>query len=62
MSAEKSLIYEFVGEAKELRFYFEKKAGRWLIDDVRIIGPNGWTLSTVLKYGDDRPVTHGAGF
>jgi hypothetical protein len=34
-------------------FYFERVAGRWLIDDIRWPGPDGWTLSLVLKYGSD---------
>ena len=34
-------------------FYFERVGGRWLIDDIRWPGPDGWTLSLVLKYGSD---------
>lgn len=37
-------------------FYFQKQNGKWLIDDVRWQGKNGYTLSLLLQYsyyGDD---------
>lgn len=33
-------------------FYFEKQNGKWLIDDVRWTGKNGWVLSLILKWSD----------
>lgn len=33
-------------------FYFEKQNGKWLIDDVRWTGKNGWVLSLTLKWSD----------
>lgn len=33
-------------------FYFEKVDGKWLIDDVRWTGKNGWVLSLILKWSD----------
>ena len=51
-----------IGKAVDLHFYFERVGHRWLIDDVRSALPDLWTLSTLLKYGYDGPVTPGAGF
>ena len=31
-------------------FYFQKQNGKWLIDDVRWEGKNGWVLSLLLQY------------
>ncbi|HSM97275.1 MAG TPA: hypothetical protein VLT91_14625, partial [Rhizomicrobium sp.] len=33
-------------------FYFEKQNDKWLIDDVRWTGKNGWVLSLILKWSD----------
>lgn len=33
-------------------FYFEKQNSKWLIDDVRWTGKNGWVLSLILKWSD----------
>ena len=33
-------------------YYFEKQNGKWLIDDVRWTGKNGWVLSLILKWSD----------
>ncbi len=41
------------GKPARVYFYFERMNGRWLIDDIRWPGPDGWTLSLVLKYGSD---------
>ncbi len=41
------------GKPARVYFYFERLNGRWLIDDIRWPGPDGWTLSLVLKYGSD---------
>ena len=41
-------------ERQELRFYFERTAGVWKLDEVISTGGGGsdaWTLSTILKYG-----------
>ncbi len=32
-------------------FYFEKSNAGWKLDDIVALGPNGYTLSVVLKYG-----------
>lgn len=36
-------------------FYFEQIGGKWLLDDMRWTGKDGFTLSLVLKYGDWGP-------
>jgi hypothetical protein len=41
------------GKPQTVVFYFEKIGGKWLIDDVRWTGKDGWVLSLVVKYGDD---------
>ena len=42
-------------KAQDLRFYFERLAGAWKLDDVISVGAgeadDAWTLSTILKYG-----------
>lgn len=47
------------GEAKVVRFFFEKEESGWKLDDARAIKggafKSGWTLSLVLKYGDYLP-------
>lgn len=51
-----------IGHPQEMHFYFQRVGHRWLIDEVRSALPDMWTLSTVLKYGYDGPIEHGAGF
>lgn len=41
------------GKPATVYFYFEQVKGHWQIDDIRWPGPDGWTLSLVLKYGSD---------
>ncbi|HEX4534650.1 MAG TPA: hypothetical protein VH000_10495 [Rhizomicrobium sp.] len=41
------------GKPATVYFYFEHVKGHWQIDDIRWPGPDGWTLSLVLKYGSD---------
>jgi hypothetical protein len=43
------------GKVETVVYYFEQIGGKWLIDDIRWTGTNGWTLSLVLKYGDYGP-------
>lgn len=45
------------GRPQVNRFYFERSAGRWFLDDVRNepeagVEGSGWTLSLILKYDD----------
>ncbi|HEY2071197.1 MAG TPA: DUF3828 domain-containing protein [Rhizomicrobium sp.] len=40
------------GKPQTAIFYFEKQGGKWLIDDVRWTGKDGWVLSLAAKYGD----------
>ena len=40
------------GKRQSVTFYFEQQNGRWLIDDIRWHGADGWVLSLLLKYGD----------
>jgi hypothetical protein len=42
-----------LGKKQEIHFYFEKIASRWLLDDVRSVTGETWTLSLILKYGWD---------
>jgi hypothetical protein len=37
----------------EIRFYFEKTAAGWKLDDARSVLGEQWTLSLILKYGWD---------
>jgi hypothetical protein len=39
------------GKKQDILFYFERTKAGWKIDDVQSLGPNGWTLSVVYKYG-----------
>lgn len=42
--------------AETIRFYFEKAADGWRLDDMRSAGKEAWTLSLLLKYSwDDDP-------
>lgn len=41
------------GAPEEIRFYFERTAAGWRLDDARSVGKDGWTLSLILKYGWD---------
>jgi len=41
------------GNPTEIHFYFEKTASGWKLDDARSVVGNQWTLSLVLKYGND---------
>jgi hypothetical protein len=43
------------GKVETVVYYFEQVGGKWLIDDLRWTGKDGWTLSLVLKYGDYGP-------
>lgn len=43
------------GKVETVVYYFEQIGGKWLLDDLRWTGNNGWTLSLVLKYGDYGP-------
>jgi hypothetical protein len=43
------------GKVETVVYYFEQINGKWLIDDLRWTGKDGWTLSLVLKYGDYGP-------
>jgi hypothetical protein len=43
------------GKPTTVVFYFEQIGGKWLIDDLRWTGKDGWTLSLVLKWGDYGP-------
>jgi hypothetical protein len=38
---------------EEMHFYFEKSGNGWLLDDVRSLKGETWTLSLILKYGWD---------
>ena len=45
------------GHPEELHYYFERTKAGWKLDDVSsVVGGDegGWTLSVLLKYGDDR--------
>ena len=49
--------FKNIGTPEEMHFYFEKTPGGWLLDDVRSLKGESWTLSLVLKYGwDSGPV------
>jgi hypothetical protein len=54
-NARKVVIAKFknIGTPEEMHFYFEKSANGWLLDDVRSLKGESWTLSLVLKYGWD---------
>ena len=39
------------GQSETIRSYWEKTGGRWRLDDMQSVGPLGWTLSVILKYG-----------
>lgn len=39
------------GKQQDQLFYFEKTTAGWKIDDVQSLGPDGWTLSVIYKYG-----------
>ena len=43
--------FDLDGRKKEIEFYFENSKKGWKLDDVRLLGKNGWTLSLILKYG-----------
>jgi|SRR5579871_3009757 len=42
-----------IGTPEDIRFYFEKAADGWKLDDARSAGKDKWTLSLILKYGWD---------
>ena len=42
-----------LGAKEETHFYFERGSKGWLLDDIRSLRGTGWTLSTILKYGED---------
>jgi hypothetical protein len=42
-----------IGQKENIHFYFERTAAGWLLDDMRSLRGTGWTLSTILKYGED---------
>jgi hypothetical protein len=42
-----------IGKKEEIHFYFERGRDGWLLDDMRSLRGTGWTLSTILKYGED---------
>jgi hypothetical protein len=42
-----------IGKKENIHFYFEHTAAGWLLDDMRSLRGTGWTLSTILKYGED---------
>lgn len=43
------------GKVQTVVFYFEKIGGKWLVDDIRWTGKDGWVLSLLLKYSDYGP-------
>lgn len=45
--------FELDGRKQEIFFYFEDGKNGWKLDDVRLAGKDGWTLSLILKYGWD---------
>jgi hypothetical protein len=54
-NARKIVIAKFKngGKPEEMHFYFEKSGNGWLLDDVRSLKGETWTLSLILKYGWD---------
>ena len=40
-------------EQEEMHLFWEKTKAGWVVDDIRALGDNGWTLSLMLKYGWD---------
>ncbi len=54
-NARKVVVAKFknIGTPEEMHFYFEKSGNGWLLDDVRSLKGEAWTLSLVLKYGWD---------
>ena len=45
--------FELDGKKQEIFFYFEQTKDGWKIDDARLAGKGGWTLSLIYKYGWD---------
>jgi hypothetical protein len=45
--------FELDGKSQEIFFYFEATKDGWKIDDARLAGKGGWTLSLIYKYGWD---------
>lgn len=45
--------YEIDGKKQEEFFYFEQTKDGWKLDDVRMAGKDGWTLSLIYKFGWD---------
>ncbi|HSZ73559.1 MAG TPA: hypothetical protein VK779_01975 [Rhizomicrobium sp.] len=45
--------FKNTGKQEEIHFYFEKTPTGWLLDDVRSLKDETWTLSLILKYGWD---------
>lgn len=42
-------------EQEEMHLFWEKTKAGWVVDDIRALGDDGWTLSLMLKYGWDGP-------
>lgn len=42
-------------EQEEMHLFWEKTKAGWVLDDIRALGNDGWTLSLMLKYGWDGP-------
>lgn len=48
-AAEVSVKFQNYGKPEEIRYDLVRENGRWLIDDARLVGPNGWRLQAILK-------------
>jgi len=55
------VLFTNFGEPRETHFFWERgQDGRWRVDDVKALNPDGgWTLSLLLKYGFDSSEANG---
>jgi hypothetical protein len=43
--------FDIDNRKETILFYFERVRDEWKLDDVQDLGPEGWTLSLLCKYG-----------